>query len=140
MVLRSPRLEEDTCDPAAGGLDGGDRIDLAAADVCQRSRRLLGREGQVALAHRGDAAERCGVAHVDRELPAADEHHAHAGRRVPQEPAQCRERLRSLGQALELVDDQQHRARPDRLGEQARRLGVGDAPRERPGPDAADLR
>ena len=140
VVLRSPRLEEDAGDPAAGGLDGGDRIDLAAADVRQRSRRLLGREGQVALADRRDAAERGGVAHVDRQLTAADEHDAHARRRVAQQPAECRERLRRLGQALELVDDQQHRARPDRLGEQARGLGVGDAPRQRAGPDAADLR
>ncbi len=139
VVLRAPGLEEDARDPAARGLDGGDRVDLAAADVSQRARRLLGREGQVALADGGDASERRLVAHVDGQLAPADEHDAHRWRRVAHEAAERRERLRSLGQPFELVDDQQHRDRPDRLGQEPRGLGMGDPARQRAGADALDL-
>ena len=139
VVLGAPRLEEHAGDPAAGGLHRRDRVDLRPPEVGQRPRCLAGGEGQVSLADGRHAAERRRGPGVDDQLAPTHEHDAHGRRCVADDGPEHRQRIRGVGQALELVDDQQQWGRADRLGQQTGGLGVRYAPCRR-GADAVDMR
>ena len=103
----------------------------------QRLGRLVSAEGQVGFAHRHRAAQRGRRVQGHVDLDPADHHDAQARRGVADERPEHRQGRGDGGDPLELVDHQHHWHLPDRLGEQPRRLGVGQACRQCRGGHAA---
>ena len=125
VLGRPPSLEQDTRDPAAGHLDREARVHLCASRRRKRVRRLGGREREICVGDRDTRARGRGGPQAQVELAAADQHHPHRARGVPQQSGDHRERLPRIGEALEFVDHQQDGHAIRSLGQQAGRFGVG---------------
>ena len=106
VLGRAPRLEEHAGHPAAGDLHRVGLVDGVDAPAGQRLSGLRLGERERALADRGCTPEGAGGPQVELHVDAADEHDAHGGRRVAHEGGEDGERLRSVRELLQLVDDE----------------------------------